>query len=635
LRSIVSTREHHSLTEALAAGPAQVQPRPEHRNKSERASIKGSWVVGCGSAYVQHVQVVTSTPKAGEVVYLSNPAQPRSESSVGGAMVTLLSWASSLHVPTALLGLQGVDASGKMVTAALQKHGVSDAWVVASPEFITAENHVFAVDGDLGTASTLMAAGSSSLMNPQRMRKHFVPSLRTAGVCIAEIGAVPCAAVETLLQEARAKKLMTLLAVDVLPTTVIGESQLGTLEELQSCITQADVLMQPRSVAEQLLYMTADEVMAYEDTLLLPTTELASLLRSSTGADLVAIVDGDVATKGCVLATLGASVHIPPMGACARAAEEAAAAAAAAAADEAGGFAVTGAAPTVDVPTTPLLHDAGVTHAFYGGLLSALYHAGGVPTEVSAITQAGSMANATASACLRNLLSLPDLSNTAVMEELKKDVTIDAILKAVEAEQNQLQGAQQGLAGQSMLGGVGSVVGEMAAYRSSYETDAACAERLAQVSGAHGRGGDATRAHAIVNCLLGCEAMGGSVLVAAEQEEQGVARRLALSLAACGFRTQFVAAEEAGSWPHGWAYSVRSNDTVICISHDGRSGSGSLAEAVGVVRSVQQASDSSSNLPGGGGVASDSVGEENAAGEQEDDVSKASGPLPLLLNDSV
>jgi hypothetical protein len=175
----------------------------------------------------------------------------------------------------------------------------------------------------------------------------------------------------------------------------------------------------------------------------------------------------------------------------------------------------------------------------------------------------------------------------------------------------------------------------MAAYRSSYETDAACAERLAQVSGAHGRGGDATRAHAIVNCLLGCEAMGGSVLVAAEQEEQGVARRLALSLAACGFRTQFVAAEEAGSWPHGWAYSVRSNDTVICISHDGRSGSGSLAEAVGVVRSVQQASDSSSNLPGGGGAASDSVGEENAAGEQEDDVSNASGPLPLLLNDSV
>lgn len=310
-------------------------------------------------------------------------------------MVTLLSWASALHVPTALLGLQGVDASGKLVSAALQKHGVSDAWVVASPEFTTAESHVFAEDGNLGKASTVMSTGSTSLINVQRMRKHFVPALRTAGVCVAEIGSVPCVAVAKLLEEAKSKQRLSLLAVDMLPTTVIGDSRLGTLEELQACIMNANVLMQPRDVAEQLLYMTADDAMAYEDTLSLPTTELASLLRSSTGVDLVAIIDGHVGTKGCVLATLGASVHIPPVGACAESARDTAAAAAV------GEDSFSGAGAQPGVPIVPLVHDAGVAHAFYGGLLSALYHAGGVPTEVSAITQAGNMANATTSASLR------------------------------------------------------------------------------------------------------------------------------------------------------------------------------------------------------------------------------------------
>lgn len=159
----------------------------------------------------------------------------------------------------------------------------------------------------------------------------------------------------------------------------------------------------------------------------------------------------------------------------------------------------------------------------------------------------------------------------------------------------------------------------MSAYRGSYETDAEWAVRLAQFSGAHGRGGDATRAHAIVNDLLTCEAMGGAVLVVAEQEESGVARRLAMSLAACGFRAHFVAASEAAVWPHGWAYSVRSTDTIICISHAGHSGSGSLAEAIGAVRTVQQAE--TERIKGSGFADSSQLVSEDAepASEQEDD----------------
>lgn len=592
--------------------------RPEHLQAhrglgaGERVPVIGSWVVGCGSALVEHVQVVTSTPTLGETVYLADPSQPRSESTASGTMLTLLSWAASLHVPTALLGLQGADASGKMVSQAMQKHGVSDAWVVVSPDFVTAENHVFAVNGDLGKTSTLSATGCTSLIDSPRMRKHFVPSLRTAGVCIAEIGAVPCGAVATLLQEARTKKLLSLLCVDMLPTTAIGDSNLGSLEELQACITQADVLMQPRHVAEQLLFMTSDDGISYEDTLAMPTTELASLLRASTGADLVAIVEGGaLALEGCVLATLGASVHVPPMGAALEARNQAVAAATEEPLKDRMGMTEKLRADASVLPTQPLLHGAGVTHAFYGGLLAALYHAGGIPTEEPAIYQAGSMANAAASACLRNLYALPDMENEAVVAELKGDVTIKAVLDAVTTAKTKLDKAETKAAKDKTNNSVTQkdTFVEMAAYRGSYETDAAWSERLARISGAHGRGGDATRAASIVACLLGCEAMGGTIMVAAEQQDAGVARRLALSLAACGFRAQFVAAGEGSIWPHGWAHNARSNDALICISHDGSGGSGSLAESVATLRTVH-------GLPTDSRVV---VAEEDPKSEEEDD----------------
>ena len=220
-----------------------VAKRPEHQKsglkEGEKIPIDGTWVVGCGSALVEHVQVVTSIPKAGDTVFLADPAQPRSESSVGGAMMTLLSWAATLKVPTALLGIQGADASGKMVSKAMQTHGVSDAWTVVSPEYATAENHVFAAEGNLRENFTVTGTGCTGLIDVQKMRKHFLPSLRTAGVCVAEIGAVPCASVSLLLSEASRKNLLSLLAVDVLPTTAIGEGKLGSLEELQACILQA------------------------------------------------------------------------------------------------------------------------------------------------------------------------------------------------------------------------------------------------------------------------------------------------------------------------------------------------------------------------------------------------------------
>ena len=242
-----------------------------------------------------------------------------------------------------------------------------------------------------------------------------------------------------------------------------------------------------------------------------------------------------------------------------------------------------------------------------------------------------------------------------MLRELSRDPTILAILDAVTDEQEESQaaaGARTTGENSGTLTSLRSVLvltnttagtGGMSAYRASYEADAAWAERLAQTSGAHGQGGDATRAHAIVNALLTCEAMGGAIFVAAEQEEAGVARRLALSLVACGFRAHFVAASEAAVWPHGWAYSVRSTDTIICIGHAGHSGSGSLAEAVGAVRIVQKAADdktASIALSAGpeGAFHADSDGspeDAEAASEQEDDALSALEAECVVVHPSI
>ena len=355
--------------------------------------------------------------------------------------------------------------------------------------------------------------------------------------------------------------------------------------------------MAPRDVAEQLLFMM-DEVVSYEDALRMPTVELAAQLRSAAGADLLAVVDGQYAEGGCVLATLGASVAVPPTGAARAAAEAMQKAKAEAEADpEDLGPEV----PSVpgDGEPSALVQESGVRHAFYGGLLASLYYRGGVPTEVPEIELAGGIANATANACLRNLFSLPDMANAGVLEELNANDTIAAVLSA---EENRRLGNQADSAAPSEA---------MEAYHSSYAEDAGWAERLAEISGLHGRGGDAARAALIVEALVACHEAGGTVVVSGDAPESGVARRLSLSLASLGLRAQFAASGEGSAELHGWARTVRGTDVVICVSHAGDSGT--LVEAVGTLRAVQGLpSGSSEPAPG----ADEGDGAETAAAAQ-------------------
>ena len=166
----------------------------------DRKPTTGSWVVGCGTSLVEHVSVVSSIPKGGEQAYYSDPNQPVSESVVGGTMMTLLSWAAALHVPTALLGFQGTDAPGKAIKSAMQSHGISDAWTVVEPGYATTESRVFAAAN--GECSMLTMAGCTALMDSAHTRRHFNPALAKAGLAAAEVGLVPLEGVVDLLAEA-------------------------------------------------------------------------------------------------------------------------------------------------------------------------------------------------------------------------------------------------------------------------------------------------------------------------------------------------------------------------------------------------------------------------------------------------
>ena len=165
----------------------------------DRRPTTGSWVVGCGSSLVEHVSVVGAMPTAGESVYFANPNQPVSESVVGGAMMTLLSWAAALRVPTALLGLHGTDASGKAIQAAMHSHGISDVWTVVDPGYATTESTVFATTN--GERSTLTMAGCTALIDSAMTRRKFNPALSKAGLAAAEIGLLPLGGVLDWLGE--------------------------------------------------------------------------------------------------------------------------------------------------------------------------------------------------------------------------------------------------------------------------------------------------------------------------------------------------------------------------------------------------------------------------------------------------
>eukprot|EP01048_Picozoa_sp_COSAG05_P014355 COSAG05_NODE_1617_length_4393_cov_5.095249_5_plen_81_part_00 len=68
--------------------------------------------------------------------------------------------------------------------------------------------------------------------------------------------------------------------MDVPPTTAIGPAGLGSLTELRTCIDTADVLVQSRAIAEQIIYMVSDDI-AYEEAVAMPTVEVSAQQLSS------------------------------------------------------------------------------------------------------------------------------------------------------------------------------------------------------------------------------------------------------------------------------------------------------------------------------------------------------------------
>ena len=75
--------------------------------------------------------------------------------------------------------------------------------------------------------------------------------------------------------QAKHRNVLSLLAVDVLPTTAIGPAGLGSLTELRGCIDTADVLVQSRAIAEQLIYMVSDE-MSYDEAVAMPSLDVSA-----------------------------------------------------------------------------------------------------------------------------------------------------------------------------------------------------------------------------------------------------------------------------------------------------------------------------------------------------------------------
>eukprot|EP00462_Mataza_sp_D1_P021607 CAMPEP_0175128752 /NCGR_PEP_ID=MMETSP0087-20121206/5101_1 /TAXON_ID=136419 /ORGANISM="Unknown Unknown, Strain D1" /LENGTH=584 /DNA_ID=CAMNT_0016410845 /DNA_START=47 /DNA_END=1801 /DNA_ORIENTATION=+ len=487
-------------------------------------------VLGCGSNVVDKFFRVRALPKPGEKGYFESPTKIVEDSVVGGVTVNHLAWAKMLGVPTGLLALQGNDSSGKMIRKQMESMGLSTQFIEVDDSYTTAESYVMLqTDGE---RSIIMASGATSLIDDvvgTRLSKNF------SGVCessifTTEISQVPLSGVITLLEAAKKCNNITVLDVDVTPTTAFEEAKLGNVEELKRCIELSDVLKPSHIAAAELITILTG---AAPDASL-SLSEVTRMLLLASNAKLVALTSG---AEGCVIASISS----------------------------------TGNVQTVCVPPFQIesvLDATGAGDAFLGGLISGLYYhlqrGTSIPElEETQLFELAKVANAAGAACCRVLGGLPDRS------------TSRSFVAELEGFANTIISSQEPASetGLDSLSGSGSPV---AAASIQSDCNAVCFS-TSDI--------DTQQIAFAAQSLASAVSCGGRIFVTGVGKSGYVARRLAASLASISYHAHFVSASE---WAHGdlgvlsCSSGLQTKDAVVVFSH-----SGNTAECVQAVQLIK------------------------------------------------
>jgi len=327
---------------------------------------------------------------------------------------------------------------------------------------------------------------------------------------------VPLTGVLKLLEIARDSRTLTMLDVDVPPSVAAGDAQLGTLKEVLDCVANSDVIKPTLDAAAELLALEATggatcDAEAAGITLKNDLDEVALQLQEAFGSRMVAVTDGK---RGCGLAAV----------------------------DESTGTCMVTAIP--GFPGVNQTDSTGAGDAFFGGLVAAIYHNQGLPTQEDTLSLIGHTAAAAGAACCEVLGALPTDGCDARMASFAPHV--EPWLRTV-------GGAES----------AESVASHAHVLERSIREDAkAVEELLARASTAKFGVGFYEL------CNVVCPASGsiGRVLTTGVGKSGYVARRLAASLASVGIPSHFVHGTE---WVHGDLGSACPGDVVVILSHSG------------------------------------------------------------------
>lgn len=212
------------------------------------------------------------------------------QSCVGGLILNQLGWAGLFGLRVGLFGRQAEDDAGRLLRAAMARHGIATDLDLTGSASSLAEIFV----DEAGERAIYMAAGATAETRPEHLRANHAEFVARGSRLTTEVSQLPLDTTLAALRLAHDRGLSTVVDLDILPSdAIVG---LGDRTTLDAVLGEAD-LLKPTSAAARELFPEISDLEG-----------LARQLRLHFGATTVVITDGD---RGSLLSNEDGERWIP------------------------------------------------------------------------------------------------------------------------------------------------------------------------------------------------------------------------------------------------------------------------------------------------------------------------------------
>jgi D-arabinose 5-phosphate isomerase GutQ/sugar/nucleoside kinase (ribokinase family) len=472
---------------------------------------------------VDHFYRVKAMPRPSEKGYFADTRRTLEKSVVGGVTLNHLAWASLLGVPCGLMTLQGDDDAGRLIRSVMEQNGMTREFIQVSEHYASSQSLVF-LEPD-GERAIMMAPASTAEITAETVDQYFANAVADSCLLTTEISQLPLSAVKRLLMLAKQHNVLSVLDVDVTPTVSSTTANLGSIEELLSCVELADVVKPGYEAACELLELRGSTTPDCVE-------QLAADLRREYNSTIVAMTDGN---RGCTFASNEGTIHIDVFN------------------------------------TNKVVDTTGAGDAFLGGMIAGIYH-WGIHTDLTYMSYLGKLASATGAACIQVMGALPDRQKSlGVVDAFLPEVDVNALVAG--QRRNLAKSGLDAVYEEKQAHQQKQFSGLVSTYTKSMEQD--CKALTFNASHIN-----AAAVENFVETLLSHENNSelngrGRLFVTAIGKSGMVGQRLAASLSSIGCSAEYVHASE---WVHGDLGKTSAGDVVIALSHSGKTAE--LIEAI-------------------------------------------------------